>query len=365
MYLMTVITEQRWFKIIASHNLIQVLGTIQALMLYKKRADLRKIVGYLTSILRSLKPVMKVEKIKVIHKCLIVVILIMFTFQLVLSQILAGNDLVFLRNKQLPQEHAFNMNISWKTTKLLVRFASLSRQMNFIWMDSFLLYYCLLCYSLKSAFEKFRMILLEGKERSKYLHIHNSLTKAVSVVDDAYSSQIFICFSLQLISIFLQVFLMKNISHHGIFPYHLLSSWMSLTFIVVVICASRVGESAIKVKETICSLDFNPYFENWNQLLFKISMTDAQLTVWKFVSNERESIRCSSGKIRVHLGYSKVYGYTSFGSFKSETEKKLCDGKNQSGRNRLTDSLISKIQRYYRMAIRNNINDLHSMKTSA
>ncbi|GFW74763.1 uncharacterized protein TNCV_963381 [Trichonephila clavipes] len=163
-----------------------------------------------------------------------------------MSQILAGKDLVFLKAKQLPLELAFSMNVSWKTTRLLVRFASLSRQMNFIWMDSFLLYYCLLCCVLKSAFEKFVMILLEGKERSKYLHIHNSLTEAVSVVDDAYSSQIFFCCSLQLISIFLQVFLMKNVSHDGIFFYRLFSAWISLSFVVVVIYASGVGESAIK-----------------------------------------------------------------------------------------------------------------------
>ncbi|GFV38887.1 uncharacterized protein TNCV_192551 [Trichonephila clavipes] len=49
----------------------------------------------------------------------------------------------------------------------------------------------------------------------------------------------------------------------------------------------------------------------------------------------------------------------------SETgRKKLSDGKRLSGHNQLTDILISKIQRYYSMAIRNNINDLHSMKTS-
>ncbi|GFU77524.1 uncharacterized protein TNCV_3498971 [Trichonephila clavipes] len=51
---------------------------------------------------------------------------------------------------------------------------------------------------------------------------------------------------------------------------------------------------------------------------------------------------------------------------KSETEKekKLSDGKSLRGRNRLTNILISKIQRYYSMAIRNNINNLHSMKTA-
>ncbi|GFU23956.1 hypothetical protein TNCV_3331951 [Trichonephila clavipes] len=45
-------------------------------------------------------------------------------------------------------------------------------------------------------------------------------------------------------------------------------------------------------------------------------------------------------------------------------KKKLSDRKNLSARNRLTDVLISKTQRYYSMAIRNNINDLHSMKTA-
>ncbi|GFX71882.1 uncharacterized protein TNCV_1443061 [Trichonephila clavipes] len=50
---------------------------------------------------------------------------------------------------------------------------------------------------------------------------------------------------------------------------------------------------------------------------------------------------------------------------KSETkEKKLRDGKSLSGRKRPSDILILKIQRYYSMAIRNNINDLHSMKTT-
>ncbi|GFY25174.1 hypothetical protein TNCV_2482951 [Trichonephila clavipes] len=44
--------------------------------------------------------------------------------------------------------------------------------------------------------------------------------------------------------------------------------------------------------------------------------------------------------------------------------KKLSDGKSRSGRNRLTNILISKTQRYYSMASRNNINDLHSMKTA-
>ncbi|GFW22155.1 uncharacterized protein TNCV_1632851 [Trichonephila clavipes] len=89
------------------------------------------------------------------------------------------------------------------------------------------------------------------------------------------------------------------------------------------------------------------------------------------VSDEREFIRCSSGKIRVYWAYPKVYQYTSFvygcmgTRLKNETEKKnLCDGKRQSGRYRLTDSLISKIQRYYRMAIRNNINYLYSIKTA-
>ncbi|GFY50159.1 uncharacterized protein TNIN_81541 [Trichonephila inaurata madagascariensis] len=289
-YLMTIITEPRWFKIIASHNLIQVLGTIQALMLYRKRKALRKVIEHLRSTLRLIKPIMKLKKLKIIRKCLIVAILIMLTFHFAMSQILAGKDLVFLKAKQLPLELAFNLNISWETTKLLVRFASLSRQMNFIWMDSFLLYYCLLCCVLKSAFEKFRMILLEGKERSKYLHIHNSLTEAVLVVDDAYSSQIFFCCALQLISIFLQVFLMNNVSHDGIFFYRVFSAWISLSFVVVVICASGVGESAIKVKEIICQMDFNASFENWSQLLFKLLMSDTQLTVWKIISIKRVTI---------------------------------------------------------------------------
>ncbi|GFW36575.1 uncharacterized protein TNCV_1955751 [Trichonephila clavipes] len=47
---------------------------------------------------------------------------------------------------------------------------------------------------------------------------------------------------------------------------------------------------------------------------------------------------------------------------KSKTEKKsYAMGKAKVV---LTDSIISKIQSYYRMAIRNNINDLHSMKTA-
>ncbi|GFU56853.1 hypothetical protein TNCV_2255161 [Trichonephila clavipes] len=50
---------------------------------------------------------------------------------------------------------------------------------------------------------------------------------------------------------------------------------------------------------------------------------------------------------------------------KSETEKKkLSDEKCLSGRNRLTDVLISKIQTYYRVTIRNKINDPRSMKTA-
>ncbi|GFY34292.1 uncharacterized protein TNCV_2505951 [Trichonephila clavipes] len=52
-------------------------------------------------------------------------------------------------------------------------------------------------------------------------------------------------------------------------------------------------------------------------------------------------------------------------NLKSETEKESCDGKCLSGRNRVTDILIAKIQIvYYSMAIKNNINDLHSMKTA-
>ncbi|GFT63577.1 uncharacterized protein TNCV_870411 [Trichonephila clavipes] len=49
---------------------------------------------------------------------------------------------------------------------------------------------------------------------------------------------------------------------------------------------------------------------------------------------------------------------------KSETKKKSnVKGKVKVGRNRLTNSLMSNIQRCYRLTIRNNINDLHSMKT--
>ncbi|GFU92090.1 hypothetical protein TNCV_1659221 [Trichonephila clavipes] len=47
---------------------------------------------------------------------------------------------------------------------------------------------------------------------------------------------------------------------------------------------------------------------------------------------------------------------------RNREKKMISDGKSLSGRNRLTDILESKIQRYYGMAIRNNINDLHSMK---
>lgn len=41
---------------------------------------------------------------------------------------------------------------------------------------------------------------------------------------------------------------------------------------------------------------------------------------------------------------------------------KLADGKPVGGRNRLTDSAIDKIQRYYGLAIRNNTNSLQMMK---
>ncbi|GFT28667.1 hypothetical protein TNCV_4832331 [Trichonephila clavipes] len=49
---------------------------------------------------------------------------------------------------------------------------------------------------------------------------------------------------------------------------------------------------------------------------------------------------------------------------KSETEGELNDGKSPRGHNRLTVILKPKIQRCNSMAIRNNINDLNSMKTS-
>lgn len=41
---------------------------------------------------------------------------------------------------------------------------------------------------------------------------------------------------------------------------------------------------------------------------------------------------------------------------------KLCDGKCLSGRRRLTDTCIDKIQTYYGLAIRRNIGDLESMR---
>ncbi|GFT00090.1 uncharacterized protein TNCV_1672281 [Trichonephila clavipes] len=51
---------------------------------------------------------------------------------------------------------------------------------------------------------------------------------------------------------------------------------------------------------------------------------------------------------------------------KSETgREKLSDGECLSGRNRLTDILISKIKRYYSMAIRNIIIDLGSLFSSS
>ncbi|GFU26875.1 uncharacterized protein TNCV_4541231 [Trichonephila clavipes] len=60
----------------------------------------------------------------------------------------------------------------------------------------------------------------------------------------------------------------------------------------------------------------------------------------------------------------KCMGMSLLG-LKSKTEKiKLSDEKSLSGSSRLTDILISKIQTYYSTAIRNNIKDLNSMKTS-
>ncbi|GFY05219.1 hypothetical protein TNCV_2206651 [Trichonephila clavipes] len=49
---------------------------------------------------------------------------------------------------------------------------------------------------------------------------------------------------------------------------------------------------------------------------------------------------------------------------KSETKGELNDEKSLRGRNRLTGILMSKIQRYHSRTIKNNINDLLSMKTS-
>ena len=43
-------------------------------------------------------------------------------------------------------------------------------------------------------------------------------------------------------------------------------------------------------------------------------------------------------------------------------KRKLSDGKGISGKGRLTDKAINTLQNYYGMAIRQNTNDLHSMK---
>ncbi|GFV33174.1 uncharacterized protein TNCV_2768921 [Trichonephila clavipes] len=63
------------------------------------------------------------------------------------------------------------------------------------------------------------------------------------------------------------------------------------------------------------------------------------------------------------IGLSQKCMGTRLLDLKRETEKKN-DAKSLSGHNRDSLTYYIRIQRYYSMAIRNNINELHSMKTA-
>ncbi|GFU93432.1 hypothetical protein TNCV_2728191 [Trichonephila clavipes] len=65
-----------------------------------------------------------------------------------------------------------------------------------------------------------------------------------------------------------------------------------------------------------------------------------------------------------HIGHIEKRMGTRLLDIKKKYRKKLSDGKSLIGRNRLTDILKSKIQRYCSMAVRNNFNDLQDMKTA-
>ncbi|GIY54043.1 uncharacterized protein CDAR_67521 [Caerostris darwini] len=289
-FLVNLVTEAEWFKIVFSHALIQVLGTVQALMLYRKRSTLSHVVLQLENALRPLKPFLELNRRNAARKKVIAAILILAVFHFGISSIYARIDIFLMRGTKLPLEYAFNMDVTSKTTEIIVHYTTLCRQMNFIWMDSFLLYYCLVCRILSSAFLRCRDVLNERVACSHFLYLHNSVAKAVFAVDDAYSPQIFTCCSLQLITLFLQVFLLRNISHVGIFYYYLFSGWISMTFLITGIFAFSVAESASKVKESVYFMRFNVHFESWSEMFFKIMMMEVRLTMWKVIDIRRITI---------------------------------------------------------------------------
>ncbi|GBL84230.1 hypothetical protein AVEN_118626-1 [Araneus ventricosus] len=293
--LITLVFEDKWCKIVSSHALIQVLGTAQALMLYRKRLVIRKIVMHLSNTLKPIKPIVGVTEKKTACNYILAAMLTVFAVEVTICTMYARQDVLSLRNNRLPSEYIFYIDVNSTTAEFIAYYSAFCRQMNFIWMETFLVYYCAICWVLRSTFLKFKSILKQRYSYSEYLHIHNCLTKAVLVVDDAYSSQICICYSLQLITMFLQMFLMKQVSQDGIEYYYMFSGWISLTFVTTIIFASSVAEAAGEVKESIQYMNFGEPFDRWGQFYFKVSLADVQLTIWKTISIRRLTILSALG----------------------------------------------------------------------
>lgn len=186
--------------------------------------------------------------------------------------------------------YMFNHTIPDHTLSATIIVFIFATEINYAWMNCFIIFYCINCCLMKETFKGYITSLKTSSDFSMFLKLHNKITKLVSNFDDAFSSQVFWC-SLQCVAkLFVYLFIFTNRGILSIFGIAAIVASASMSLMALILFASFVSESAEMVKAEVHYISSDSPDNMFNQFLIKMNSSVVQLTIWKIVFMSRSTI---------------------------------------------------------------------------
>lgn len=256
----------------------QSLIVIESLLILYKKSSIRETVLILESYLQPIVKLVLKRRRNTLQKVIFVLCGVVVLKHIVLSQLLFHSLLPAVRRRNFSALGHF-----------VVYIMSIIGELGFTLLDSYLLYYCFLCWVLKRAFQVY-VYLLNNNSLSDHLTLdyYSRISKALSHVDAVTSIHLFWIFTSLLFNFFCQLYI---VVHHKTNLYEVgITTWSALMFLSAVVSAASVGESSELLKKYLSEHDPKYSEEVYTRLMSKIKSNDNHLSVWKLFTLKRVTI---------------------------------------------------------------------------
>lgn len=256
----------------------QVLMVIESLFIFYKRSTIPKTVLALQRYLQPIsKLILNISKNKLRITTLVVCAIVILKHILV-SQLLWITLLPVLKRRKFSTFAIFVFNI-----------VCLIVELGFTLIDCYLIYYCVLCWILKRAFQVYRL-LLDGNclDEHHVVSYYSRISKALEHVNADTSVHVFWIFAYVLLQFFCQTFMVLRYSTNRFEVT--VTAWSAMALMFTVISAASVGEADQLVKEYFskCNLEFSNEF--YFRLTAKMTLDENHLSIWNMFLLKRVTI---------------------------------------------------------------------------